>query len=422
MAVRVRMAPSPTGALHVGGVRTALFNWLFARNRGGEFLIRIENTDTSREVQGAVEHALESLAWLGLDWDREPTFQLDRVTETAEAARKLVADGKAYEDEGAIRFRMPDQGTTAWEDLVKGRIEFPNEQLEDLVLLRSDGRPTYNFASPMEDVWDGITHVIRGDDHISNTPKQINVIRAVRADPPVYAHVPNVLGTDGKKLSKRHGATGVDELRAAGYYAPALMNFLALLGWSYDDKTTIMSRDELIERFDLDRVVPSPAAFDYQKLDWMNGVYLRALPPERYADELAGFVRESGLDWDEQLVKRAAPLVQEKIERFGQFPEFAGFLFRAVHPDPELLGRGMPVLTEAIDALDQVEPFQASQIETTLRALAERLDLSPRKAFEPIRIAVTGSKVSPGLFESLELLGREEAIRRLSAAAELARV
>jgi glutamyl-tRNA synthetase len=422
MAVRVRMAPSPTGALHVGGVRTALFNWLFARNRGGEFLIRIENTDTSREVQGAVEHALESLAWLGLDWDREPTFQLDRVTETAEAARKLVADGKAYEDEGAIRFRMPDQGTTAWEDLVKGRIEFPNEQLEDLVLLRSDGRPTYNFASPMEDVWDGITHVIRGDDHISNTPKQINVIRAVRADPPVYAHVPNVLGTDGKKLSKRHGATGVDELRAAGYYAPALMNFLALLGWSYDDKTTIMSRDELIERFDLDRVVPSPAAFDYQKLDWMNGVYLRALPPERYADELAGFVRESGLDWDEQLVKRAAPLVQEKIERFGQFPEFAGFLFRAVHPDPELLGRGMPVLAEAIDALDQVEPFQASQIETTLRALAERLDLSPRKAFEPIRIAVTGSKVSPGLFESLELLGREEAIRRLSAAAELARV
>src|SRR5512146_1280932 len=422
MAVRVRMAPSPTGALHVGGVRTALFNWLFARNRAVEFLIRIENTDTSREVQGAVEHALESLAWLGLDWDREPTFQLDRVSDTAEAARKLVAEGKAYEDDGAIRFRMPDEGITAWDDLVKGHIEFPNEQLENLVLLRSDGRPTYNFASPMEDVWDGITHVIRGDDHISNTPKQINVIRAVGADPPVYAHVPNVLGTDGKKLSKRHGATGVDELRAGGYYAPALMNFLALLGWSYDDKTTIMSRDELIERFDLDRVVPSPAAFDYQKLDWMNGVYLRALPPERYADELAGFVRESGLDWDQQLVKRAAPLVQEKIERFGQFPEFAGFLFHAVHPDARLLGQGIPVLAYAIDALEQVEPFQAPQIETTLRALAERLDLSPRKAFEPTRIAVTGSKVSPGLFESLELLGKEQAIRRLSAAAELARV
>jgi glutamyl-tRNA synthetase len=422
MAVRVRMAPSPTGALHVGGVRTALFNWLFARNRGGEFLIRIENTDTSREVQGAVEHALESLAWLGLDWDREPSFQLDRVADTADAARRLVAEGNAYEDEGAIRFRMPDEGVTAWEDVVKGRIEFPNEQLEDLVILRSDGRPTYNFASPMEDVWDGITHVIRGDDHISNTPKQINVIRAVGAEPPVYAHVPNVLGTDGKKLSKRHGATGVDELRRAGYYAPALMNFLALLGWSYDDKTTIMSRDELIERFDLDRVVPSPAAFDYEKLDWMNGVYLRALPPADYAEELLRFLRDAGYDWDDELVRRAAPIVQEKIERFGQFPDFAGFLFEEIHPDPALLEQGSPVLEEAAEELEQVEPFTAPQIESVLRGLADRLELSPRKAFEPIRIAVTGSKVSPGLFESLELLGREETLRRLMTAAELSSV
>src|SRR6267378_4949703 len=253
------MAPSPTGALHVGGVRTALFNWLFARNRGGEFLIRIENTDTSREVQGAVDHALESLAWLGLDWDRPPTFQLDRVGETAETARRLVEEGKAYEDEGAIRFRMPDEGVTAWEDAVRGQIEFPNDKLEDLVLVRSDGRPTYNFASPMEDMWDGITHVIRGEDHVSNTPKQINIIRAVGAELPVYAHVPNVMGPDGKKLSKRHGATGVDELRAQGYYAPALMNFLALLGWAPDGETTIMSRVELIERFSLERVTPSPA-------------------------------------------------------------------------------------------------------------------------------------------------------------------
>jgi glutamyl-tRNA synthetase len=410
------MAPSPTGALHVGGVRTALFNWLFARHEGGEFLIRIENTDTSREVQGAVDHALESLAWLGLDWDRPPTFQLDRVGETAEAARKLVAEGKAYEDEGAIRFRMPDEGTTAWDDVVKGRIEFPNEQLEDLVILRSDGRPTYNFASPFEDVADGITHVIRGDDHISNTPKQINIIRALGAQPPVYAHVPNVLGTDGKKLSKRHGATGVDELRQQGYYAPALMNFLALLGWSYDDKTTIMSRDELVERFTLDRVVPSPAAFDYDKLDWMNGTYLRALPPDEYADELVRFLREQGFDWDENLVRRAAPIVQEKIERFGQFPDFAGFLFHEVEPDPALLDGRAPVVTAARDELERVEPFAAPEIETALRELAARLELSPRKAFEPIRIAVTGSKVSPGLFESIELLGKDETIRRLEAA------
>jgi glutamyl-tRNA synthetase len=411
------MAPSPTGALHVGGVRTALFNWLFARNRGGEFLIRIENTDTSREVQGAVEHALESLAWLGLDWDRPPTFQLDRVGETAEAARRLVAEGKAYEDEGAVRFRMPDEGTTAWDDVVKGRIEFPNEQLEDLVLLRSDGRPTYNFASPLEDVWDGITHVIRGDDHISNTPKQLNIIRAMGAEPPVYAHVPNVLGTDGKKLSKRHGATGVDELRKQGYYAPALLNFLALLGWSYDDKTTVMSRDELIERFDLDRVIAGPAAFDYQKLDWLNGVYLRALEPQAYADELVRFLRDEGYDWDDKLVRRAAPIVQEKIERFGQFPDFAGFLFREIDPDPALLDGSAPVVVAAREELERVEPFSAAEIEIALRELAGRLELSPRKAFEPIRIAVTGSKVSPGLFESIELLGKDETLRRLSAAA-----
>ena len=413
------MAPSPTGALHVGGVRTALFNWLFARHEGGEFLIRIENTDTSREVQGAVEHALESLAWLGLDWDRPPTFQLDRFGEAGEAARRLVAEGTAYTDEGAIRFRMPDDGTTAWDDIVKGRIEFPNEKLEDLVILRSDGRPTYNFASPLEDVLDGVTHVIRGDDHISNTPKQLNVIRALRAEPPLYAHVPNVLGTDGKKLSKRHGATGVDELRQQGYYAPALLNFLALLGWSYDDKTTVMSRDELIERFDLERVVPSPAAFDYQKLDWMNGVYLRKLAPDDYADALVAYLRESGHDWDEALVRRTVPIVQEKIERFGQYPDFAGFFFRDVDPDRALLDGRAPLVEAARDELARVEPFDAQHIEAALRRLAEKLDVSPRKAFEPIRIAVTGSKISPGLFESLELLGKDESLRRLSSFAKV---
>ena len=416
MSVRVRMAPSPTGALHVGGVRTALFNWLFARNKGGEFLIRIENTDTSREVQGAVERALESFAWLGLDWDRPPTFQLDRMGDCRELAHRLVAEGKAYEDEGAIRFRMPDEGVTAWDDVVKGRIEFPNEKLDDLVIVRSDGRPTYNFASPMEDVWDGITHVIRGDDHISNTPKQINIIGAVRAQPPVYAHVPNVLGTDGRKLSKRHGAQGIDEFRAAGYYAPALFNFLALLGWAYDDRTTIMSRDELVERFSLERVIPSPAAFDYQKLDWMNGVYLRALPADQYADVLVAYLREQGIDWDERLVRAAAPLVQEKISRLGEFPTFAGFLFHDVEPDARLLDGGAEILRAARDVLAAVEPFTAEAIEAALRGLAERLGLSPRKAFQPIRVAVTGSSVSPGLFESLELLGRETALARLSAA------
>src|SRR5436190_3369814 len=224
------MAPSPTGFLHIGNVRTALFNWLFARHEGGEFRLRIENTDTGREVAEATEQIQESLRWLGLDWDGPHTFQLDRMEDCRQIAEQLVAEGKAYEDEGAIRFRMPDEGETAWDDVVRGRVEVANGTIEDLVLVRSDGRPTYNFASPMEDVWDGITHVIRGDDHISNTPKQINIIRAVGGDVPVYAHCPNIFGDDNKKLSKRHGATGVEEFRAAGYLAPALMNFLALLG------------------------------------------------------------------------------------------------------------------------------------------------------------------------------------------------
>ncbi len=416
MSVRVRMAPSPTGALHLGGVRTALFNWLYARNAGGDFLVRIENTDTSREVQGAVEHAFDSLAWLGLDWDAPPTFQLDRLEDCREVAGRLVEEGRAYEDEGAVRFRMPDAGVTAWDDVVKGRIEFPNVELEDLVLVRADGRPTYNFASPLEDVWDRITHVIRGDDHISNTPKQINVIRAAGGEPPVYAHVPNVLGADGRKLSKRHGATGIDELRAQGYYAPALVNFLALLGWAPDGETTVMSRDELVRRFSLERVIPSPAAFDYQKLDWLNGVYLRALPPETYAGELVRYLREQGVDWDEELVRRAAPLVQEKITRFGEFASFAGFLFGDVAAAPELLDGGERILRSAAEALSEVHPFEAAPIEAALRGLAEHLGLKPRAAFQPVRVAVTGSRVSPGLFESLELLGRERALARLSAA------
>jgi glutamyl-tRNA synthetase len=239
----------------------------------------------------------------------------------------------------------------------------------------------------------------------------------VGAEPPVYAHVSHVLGADGKGLSKRHGSVTVDEFRHAGYYAPALMNFLALLGWSFDDKTTIMSREELIERFSLDRVVPSPAIFDYEKLDWLNGMHLRALSPDEYADELVKFLRDEGYDWNEGLIRRAAPIVQEKIERFGQFPDFAGFLFREVEADPALLNGAAPVVTAAHDELERVEPFAAPEIEGALRSVAERLELSPRKAFEPIRIAVTGSKVSPGLFESLELLGKEETLRRLSAAA-----
>jgi glutamyl-tRNA synthetase len=418
MTVRVRMAPSPTGFLHIGGVRTFLFNWLFARGRGGECLLRIENTDTNREVAESVEQIKRSLTWLGIDWDGEVTFQLDRLERCREEAQRLVDEGRAYEDEGAIRFRMPNEGTTSWDDAVKGRIEFPNEQLEDLVLVRTDGRPTYNFASPVEDWLDGISHVIRGDDHVSNTPKQILILQALGSEIPVYAHVPSVFGEDGKKLSKRHGAVSVDEFRAAGYIAPALMNFLALLGWAPDGETTIMSKEELIKRLSLERVGESPATFDYAKLDWMNGVYLRSLSPEEYAEALLTYLREQGYDWDEQRVRAAVPLVQEKIAKLGEFPDFAGFLFHDVEPDPALLDPD--VLAAAAEALEQVEPFESERIEAALKELCDRLGLKPRQTFAPIRVAVTGSKVSPGLYESLELLGRAESLARIRRAAAAA--
>jgi glutamyl-tRNA synthetase len=407
------MAPSPTGFLHIGNVRTALFNWLYARNRGGEFLLRIENTDTAREVFEATEQIQGSLRWLGLDWDGAVTFQLDNIENCRRIAHELVDAGKAYEDDGAIRFRMPDDGVTAWDDIVLGRIEVPNATIEDVVILRSDGRPTYNFASPVEDVQDRITHVLRGPDHVSNTPKQIQILRALDADLPVYGHVPNVNGEDGKKLSKRHGATTVEEFRAAGYFPPALVNHLALLGWSYDDKTTIMSIAEIVERFSLDRIQRSPATFDYAKLDHINGMHLRALPPDAYADALLLWLGEAGYDWDAVRVRETAPLVQEKIAKFAEYPDFVRFLFEEIEAPAAANG----ALAQAVETLSGVEPFAREQIEAALRAWAEREGLKPRDAFQPVRLAVTGSKISPGLFESLELLGKDATLARLRAAA-----
>ena len=407
------MAPSPTGFLHVGNVRTALFNWLFARHEAGEFHLRIENTDTGREVAEATDQIQGSLRWLGLEWDGEVTFQLDRLERCQAEARRLVEEGRAYEDEGAIRFRMPDEGSTSWDDLVLGPIDVQNEALDDLVILRSDGRPTYNFASPVEDWLDGITHVVRGQDHVPNTPKQIQILEALGVAPPRYGHVPFVNGADGAGLSKRHGSVTTDEFRAQGYLPDALVNYLALLGWSYDDKTTIMSREELVERFTLDRVSRSSAVFDYEKLNWMNGVYLRALSEEAYGDALVAWLREQKYDWDEALVRRAVPLVQEKIALLSEFPAYAGFLFDDVEPDMAQLDGNGELLEAAADALASLESFATESIEAALRQVADERELKPREAFEPIRIAVTGSKVSPGLFESIELLGQAETLKRL---------
>jgi glutamyl-tRNA synthetase len=419
MSVRVRMAPSPTGFLHIGGVRTFLFNWLFARGQaGGECLLRIENTDTSREVVDSVAQIEESLRWLGIDWDGKTRFQLDGAERCRTEAARLVAEGKAYEDEGAIRIRMPKEGVVGWDDAIKGRIEFPADQLEDMVILRSDGRPVYNYASPVDDWVDGITHVIRGDDHVSNTPKQIVVLEALGAELPVYAHAPNVFGEDGKKLSKRHGAVSVGEFRDAGYIAPALMNFLALLGWAPDGETTIMSPAELVERFTLERVGVSPATFDYAKLDWMNGVYLRELDADAYADALVTYLADRGSEWDEARIRAAAPIVQEKMGRLGEFPEFAGFLFEDVEPPPSLLDATL--LSEAVAELEPVEPWDAATLEPALKGLCERLGAKPKTVYLPIRVAVTGSRISPGLYESLELLGRDVSLARLRHGARVA--
>jgi glutamyl-tRNA synthetase len=414
MSVRVRMAPSPTGFLHIGGVRTFLFNWLFARQHGGEILLRIENTDTNREVEEAVDQIKNSLIWLGIDWDADVRFQLDTADTARELAQQLLSEGKAYEDEGAIRFRQPKEGTVSWNDAVRGEIEFKNELLPDLVIVRSDGRPTYNFISPVDDITDGITHVIRGEDHVSNTPSQINILRALGADLPTYAHVPNINGSDGRKLSKRRNAVALDDFRNEGYLPAALFNFLALLGWSYDDKTTLMSRHELVERFSLERIVPSPATFDYQKLDWMNGMYLRDLQPDEYALDLLRWLREQGIDWPEEHVRATVPIVQEKIEKFSLYPDFVRFLFEPIEPPA---GLDVEILRAAHERLATLEPWDASVIEEALRALADELGQKPRQAFQPIRLAVTGSKISPGLFESLELLGKDESLKRLSAAA-----
>src|SRR5438093_10582417 len=277
--MRVRFAPSPTGALHIGGARTALYNWLAARHAGGTFVLRIEDTDRERSTPENIEQILDALRWLELDFDEGPFFQSERVDRHKEEIARMVDEGHAYLDEGAVRLRVPDEGQTVVPDLIRGEITFQHKDIADFVIARSDGSPLYNLAVAVDDHDMGITHVIRGEDHISNTPRQLMILEALGAEPPEYAHVPLLHGTDGKKLSKRHGAASVQELRDAGYLPEAVRNYLALLGWGYDEATTFFTTEELIERFSLDRVSRNPAGFDEQKLRWMNGRYLRELDP-----------------------------------------------------------------------------------------------------------------------------------------------
>jgi glutamyl-tRNA synthetase len=414
MSMRVRFAPSPTGVLHIGGARTALYNWLLARGQGGTFVLRIEDTDRERSTPENVEQILEALRWLELDWDEGPLSQWERRERHSEAVERLLASGHAYEDEGAVRFRVPEEGELGFDDAVLGRITTPYSAIKDFVIRRSDGSPLYNLAVSVDDRDMGITHVVRGQDHVSNTPRQIMLLRALEAEPPAYAHIPLLHGPDGKKLSKRHGAASVQELRDAGYLPEAVRNYVSLLGWGYDESTTFMTTDELIERFSLERVSKNPAVFDEQKLRWMNGRYLRELDP----DELRRRLEEL---YGREVPPEAVEISQEKMQTLSEFWDLAGFLVERREIDPKawdrVMGDGGPDrLRAAREALEAAEPFDTDTVERALRGVVERLEVKPKEVFQPIRVAITGTTVSPGIFESVAALGRDETLARIDAA------
>jgi glutamyl-tRNA synthetase len=409
-----RFAPSPTGQLHIGGARTALYNWLLARGNGGKMVLRIEDTDRARSTKENVDYILEALDWLSIDWDGAPISQVEHDDRHREVIAQLLEQGDAYEFEGSTRLRVPDEGETVVTDLIRGEVTFKHEAIDDFTIARSDGSPLYNLAVAVDDLDAGITHVVRGEDHLSNTPRQVMILRALGHEPPVYAHLPLLHGPDGKKLSKRHGAASVQELRDAGYVPEAVRNYLALLGWGYDDKQTFFSTDELQDLFTLERVSKSAAVFDEQKLRWMNGTYLRELPIEDLTARLEAFTGRTGL-------QGAVELCREKIQTLADFWPLARFFFDGPADDEKarakfLDGDGLVRLEDARQALGGVEPFDAAAIESALRGVVEKHDVKPNKVFQPIRVAISGTTISPGIFESLELLGRDESLSRIDAA------
>jgi glutamyl-tRNA synthetase len=453
--VRVRFAPSPTGALHIGGARTALYNWLLARGSGGSLVLRVEDTDRGRSTPENVEQILDALHWLELDWDEGPVSQFERAQRHRERIAELVASGRAYRDtagaedvrawkaehhgagyrgtpsdvEGAaIRLRVADEGETVVEDAIRGEVRFENRLQDDLVIARGDGSPVYNFAVAVDDADMAITHVVRGDDHLSNTPKQLYVLEALGVDPPVYAHLPLLHGPDGKKLSKRHGAASVQELRDAGYLPAAIRNYLALLGWGTSDDATLLSTEELIERFQLERVGRSAAIFDEAKLRWMNGRYMRDLPLDEYERRLAEHLHHADPAAAAEFAAAAAEarrvaceIVQEKAQTLAEVWRLVSFLFTQPAPDVRAWEKVMtpavrPLLQDAAEALRALQSFEPESIEVALREVLEGAGVRPKDLYQPIRVAITGGTVSPGIFESLFALGQDRAVERVEAA------
>ena len=439
-AMRVRFAPSPTGALHIGGARTALYNWLLARGSGGTMLLRIEDTDRERSTPGNVEQIFEALRWLEVDWDEEPVFQHQRADAHAAAVARLLDAGlayrstagpdevKAYKDEhgnrgfrgrdegsGAVRLRVPDEGTTVVRDVIRGESAFENALQDDLVIARADGTPVYHLAVVVDDADAGITHVVRGADHYSNTPKHMLIQQALGVETPVYAHVPLLHGTDGKKLSKRHGAASVQELRDRGYLPEAVRNYLALLGWGYDEETTFFTTEELKQQFSLERVSRSPAVFDEQKLRWMNGRYLRDLPVEELTRRLEAATGRSGL-------RPVVAIAQEKISTLDEFWPLARSFFDGPVDDPrardKILGKDGAIdnLAAVRSALAELpEPWTTEAVEGALAPVVERLGVKAGQLYQPLRVALTGTTISPGIFETVSVLGRDESLARIDA-------
>jgi glutamyl-tRNA synthetase len=439
--MRVRFPPSPTGALHIGNARTALYNWLLARGQDGQLVLRIEDTDRERSTPENVQTIFDALEWLGIDWDEGPIYQSANAERHAEVVRQLIDGGHAYrstagpdevkafkedhgnrgfrgEDEGtgATRLRVPDDGTTVVQDVIRGETEFENALLDDLVIARADGTPVYHLAVVVDDADAGITHVVRGADHYSNTPKQILIQKAMGAPTPIYGHLPLLHGPDGKKLSKRHGATSVQDLRDAGYLPEAVLNYLALLGWGYDEETTFHTLDELKERFRLERVSKSPAVFDEQKLRWMNGRYLRELDVDDLTGRLEALTGRSGL-------RGAVEISQDKISTLTEFWPLTHFFFDGPVDDPAAREKvietpgGREALSQARAALAEVpEPWTEERVQAALDSAAERLGVKRKQVFQPLRVALTGTTVSPGIFETVALLGRDETLARVDHA------
>lgn len=428
--IRVRFAPSPTGYLHIGGARTALYNYLMARHLNGTLVLRIEDTDQVRSTEESTKAIFESLKWLGINWDEGPYYQSQRREIYDQYSKKLLDEGKAIyrEDPGkgkAIVFKMPPGRSIVFDDLIHGTIKFESDILGDQVLVKSDGFPTYNFACVIDDSLMNISHVIRGDDHISNTPKQIALYEALGKPAPKFAHIPLIMGEDGSRLSKRHGHTSVGEYQEIGYLPEAVFNFLSLLGWSPGEDKELMPQDEIISRFSIERVKDKPAQFNLKKLTWMNSHYLKHLPTESLYRLCKPYLEKAGYRlsaFPETKIATLIDLYRERIKVISEITEVTRFFFEdKINYQAEAADKfvrtadGQQVLTMIRDGIAPVSEFNAISLEPILRRVAENKGLKFQGVAQPLRVALTGTTVSPGIFEMMELLGKERVLNRINS-------